>query len=172
MTDAPGVHLLVDGDVLVHASQGEITDVTDRATAATFYSDDLTPDQVAANRRIVAISAEACAEAAGAAHQRLAGAFVRGRLAGYVIATRHGADDLELDWLMVDPQHHGSGLAGVLMETGLDWLGRGRPIWLNVIRRNARAIAFYERFGFRVDADARTAHAVPHWIMRRGGFPV
>ncbi|MDP3853721.1 N-acetyltransferase [Phenylobacterium sp.] len=78
---------------------------------------------------------------------------------------------MELDWLMVDPAHHGSGLARVLMEAGLDWLGRDRPIWLNVIRRNWRAIAFYERFAFRIDAGAVTAHAVPHWIMRRSGFP-
>lgn len=171
MTDRNKDDLYFDAAALARTTLDEITAVTERATAATYYSNDLTPTQVAANRRIVAISAEACTDAAAAAHQRLAGAFVQGRLAGYVIATRHAGDDRELDWLMVDPDFHGSGQAGLLMQAGLDWLGSDQPVWLNVIRRNARAIAFYERFGFRIDPEAETTHAIPHWIMRRGGFP-
>lgn len=68
---------------------------------------------------------------------------------------------------MVDPRHHGSAVAAALMRAGLDWLGAENPLWLNVIRSNARAIRFYRRFGFEIDLDAVTDHIVPHAIMRR-----
>lgn len=45
--------------------------------------------------------------------------------------------------------------------------GRDNPIWLSVIAFNARAIRFYEKFGFAVDHDAKPQHLVPHHIMRR-----
>ena len=154
-------------EAAARAGAAAITALTEAATGATFYRDGLTPEQVAANRRIVAISAPTCLAAAAAAHQHFAAAFVARRFAGYVIATVHAPDERELDWLMVHPDFHGSGVAGALMETGMDWLGRDRPIWLNVIRHNARAIGFYRRFGFEIDPAARTAHAVPHHVMRR-----
>jgi GNAT superfamily N-acetyltransferase len=84
-----------------------------------------------------------------------------------VISTCHTPDSRELDWLMVHPNFHGTPVSRVLMEAGMDWLGRDRPMWLNVLQHNARAIRFYERFGFAIDPDARTAHLVPHFIMRR-----
>ena len=103
-------------------SGDEIVALTRLATAATFYSVPLTKAQVAANERIPAISASAVFEAAKARHQHLVTAFIGGRLAGYMIATRHSKSDLELDWLMVDPAAHGSGLAASLMSAGLAWL--------------------------------------------------
>ena len=53
------------------------------------------------------------------------------------------------------------------MEAGIGWLGADRPLWLNVIRHNERAIRFYRRFGFEIDPQAVTDHVVPHAIMRR-----
>lgn len=94
-------------------------------------------------------------------------AFTDSRLAGYVIASRHSANSRELDWLMVHPDFHGAPVSRVLMDTGLDWLGRDHPVWLTVIQHNTRAIRFYEKFGFAIDANARTPHIVPHHIMRR-----
>jgi ribosomal protein S18 acetylase RimI-like enzyme len=161
----------IDAEVFARLRDGDITALTDAATEATFYSEGLTPEQVAANHRIVEISEPVCAQAAINRHQRLAAAFVDGRLAGYVVATRHDPDDLELDWMMVHPRHHGVGVARALMNEGLTWLGVDRPIWLNVIRHNARAIGFYRKFGFEIDPDARTPHVVPHWIMRRKPVP-
>ena len=154
-------------DVLQGIKPAEITDLTERATAATFYSDGLTSVQIAANQRIVAISAPSCLAAAQNNHQHLAAAFAGGRLAGYVIATKHGGNDLELDWLMVDPIYHGSSVSTTLMQAGIDWLGSAKSLWLNVIRYNERAIRFYMKFGFEIDRDATTSHAVPHWVMRR-----
>ena len=163
----PGFEIHGDAEVLPRVSEADLTDLTHRATAATFYRDGLTPEQIAANQRVVEISGPSCTAAAEAGHQHLAAAFVGADLAGYVIATRHGPDDLELDWLMVDPAFHGSGVAAGLMQAGIAWLGADQPMWLNVIAYNARAIAFYEKFGFAVDPQATTAHAIPHHIMRR-----
>jgi ribosomal protein S18 acetylase RimI-like enzyme len=146
-----------------------IVALTEAATAATFYRDDLSPAQIAANRRIVEISAPTCLAAAGNAHQSFGAAFVGSDFAGYVISTRHAEDDLELDWMMVHPRFHGSPVSAALMAAGMDWLGRDRPIWLNVIAHNARAIRFYRRFGFEIDPQAVTNHVVPHAIMRRKG---
>ena len=165
MTDA--LTILSGQAALARIPPGEIANLTQAATNATFYRDDLTADQRAANRRIVEISEATARAAAARANQDFAAAFVGDRFAGYVIATRHGEADLELDWLMVHPDFHGTDVATALMRHGIAWLGETNPIWLNVIRHNERAIRFYRRFGFEIDPDAHTAHIVPHVIMRR-----
>lgn len=164
--------ILTDARAAARLRDGDITALTEAATAATFYREDLTPEQVASNRRIVDISAPVCLHAAESAHQRLIAAFVDDRLAGYVVATRHGPDDHELDWMMAHPRHHGSGVTRALLEAGLTWLGVDKPIWLNVIRHNSRAIAFYRKFGFEIDPATPAPHVVPHWIMRRPPGPL
>lgn len=165
----PSLEIRGDAEVFARLSPADLTQLTRRATDATFYRDGLTSEQLSANRRVVEISGPSCMAAAQADHQHLAAAFVGAELAGYVIATRHGSGDLELDWLMVDPAFHGSGVAAGLMQAGIAWLGEDRPMWLNVIAYNARAVAFYEKFGFAIDPNAATAHAIPHHIMRRSG---
>lgn len=161
------MRLLIDDEVLGELRPADFTALTEAATASTFYRDGLSPEQIAANRRIVEISATVCLAAAGAAHQRLVAAMADGALAGYVVATRHGEHDLELDWMMVHPRHHGAGVARALMIEGLRWLGPDQAIWLNVIRHNTRAIGFYRKFGFEIDPASPAPHVVPHWIMRR-----
>jgi ribosomal protein S18 acetylase RimI-like enzyme len=162
------VELLADEAALERTTPQEITDLTRRATAATYYADGLKPDEVAFVDRVVRISAECVTSAAGNSHQRLVTAMSDGLLAGFVIATVHAEDNLELDWLMVDPDFHGNGIASLLMRAGIDWLGNDRPMWLNVVRHNARAIGFYRKHGFDIDPDAECQHVMPHWIMRRG----
>ena len=159
--------LLTDLAALDRISAEHITALTEAATEASFYVDGLTAEQVAANRRIVTISAETCLAAAANPGQRFVAAFLRGIFAGYVVATVHATDDLELDWLMVHPDFHGTKVAARLMQAGIDWLGADRPLWLNVIRHNRRAISFYRKFGFEIDPEARTGHLIPHVIMRR-----
>ena len=165
MSLQPVLH--VDQAAIRLADAAAMTALTDAATAATFYRDDLDADQIAANRRVVEISGPSAVAAAESDEQMLAVAFVDGAPAGFVIATRHAADDLELDWLMVHPDFHGSGVAAALMRAGIDWLGPDRSLWLNVIRFNERAIRFYRRFGFEIDPEAPIEKAVPSWIMRR-----
>jgi ribosomal protein S18 acetylase RimI-like enzyme len=149
------------------AGAQDIFDLTRAATAATFCRDGMTPEEIASRERVVAMCAEACAEAAQADRQQLIAAYDVERLAGYLIATVHAQDDREIDWLMVHPDYHGSGVAARLTEAGIAWLGEERPMWLAVLRHNIRAIRFYRRFGFEMDAESTTSHLVPHWVMRR-----
>ena len=62
-----------------------------------------------------------------------------------------GESPVELWRFYVDRSWHGRGIAQRLMAASLDGareLG-GRTIWLSVWERNPRAIAFYEKTGFR-----------------------
>jgi ribosomal protein S18 acetylase RimI-like enzyme len=163
------VVILTDTAAFERIGAQDVVAVTRAATGSTFFRDDLTPEQLERNRHIVAISGETARAAAANDHQNFAAAFVDGALAGFVIATRQGPDDHELDWLMVSPEHHGSAVAPALMAQGMAWLGAERPIWLTVIRFNERAIRFYRRFGFEIDPDAPITGVHANWIMRRPG---
>lgn len=165
------IELLKDAAALARLDTEDITALTDRATAATFYTADLNPGQVEANRNVVRIAAETALRACANAHQMFGAAFVDGGFAGYVISTVHAPDDRELDWLMVDPAFHGSGVSSGLMRAGMEWLGLDRPMWLNVIQHNERAIRFYRKHGFEVDHHTKLERAVPHFIMRRPADP-
>ena len=85
----------------------------------------------------------------------------------YVLALRDGAivgysklgevdmdvdatDALELHRLYVDTSVKGAGVAKTLMDDGLAWArGKGaRAMFLSVWENNARAQAFYKRYGF------------------------
>lgn len=161
------IDLSTDDAALQRIDASDITGLTDRATRATFYRDDLSLEQIEANQQIIRIAADSALNAAASAYQLFAAAFVDGQFAGYMIATVHGPDDRELDWLMVDPTFHGCGVADALLRIGMEWLGTGRPMWLNVIQHNERAIRFYRKHGFEVDKDAVIERIVPHFIMRR-----
>jgi ribosomal protein S18 acetylase RimI-like enzyme len=59
--------------------------------------------------------------------------------------------DVELARFYVDREHHGRGVAQMLMGAAVDAareLG-GATVWLGVWEHNARAIRFYEKCGFR-----------------------
>jgi len=165
------ISILDDDDAVASLSPDAIFALTEAATGATFHRADLTEAEVAANRRVPEMARDLYAAAAAGPDQGFAAAFVDGRFAGFAISTRHGPGDHELDWLMVHPDFHGSGVAVALTERAIAWLGEDRPMWLNVLRHNSRAIRFYRRFGFEIDPEAKTAHVIPHWIMRRPGLP-
>ena len=83
-------------------------------------------------------------------------------LAGYTMLALGEPDDpdvaqavrvrptIELARMYVDPAHHGSGVAGLLMAAALDAARRSgaSSVWLGVSEENARANAFYARHGF------------------------
>lgn len=54
------MEILTDHEAIAATGADAITALAGAATEATFYREGLTPDQIAANRRIVAISAPAC----------------------------------------------------------------------------------------------------------------
>lgn len=160
-------------DILVNEAACEsivvddVVGLVERATRSTFYGIALTDEQLAANDRIPRLGGQVFLEAARSPRHHLLAAMVNDEIAGFSIATRHAPDNLELDWLMIDPAHHGSGLADRLLEGGTAWLGCEAPIWLTVVRHNHRAIAFYKRHGFEIDEAARLDRIVPSWVMRR-----
>ena len=83
-----------------------------------------------------------------------------------------GADPIEIQRFYVDPAWHGRGVALALMRAVEDAAReRGaRTLWLGVWEKNARAIAFYEKCGFRhvgeqvflLGSDLQT-----DWVMER-----
>jgi ribosomal protein S18 acetylase RimI-like enzyme len=81
-----------------------------------------------------------------------------GRLIAYTQVRRHtppgcvtGEAPVEIGRFYVDRPWHGRGLAQRLMNAALDAVRElgGRTAWLAVWERNPRAIAFYEKSGFR-----------------------
>jgi ribosomal protein S18 acetylase RimI-like enzyme len=160
------VELLTDEEALDRTSADEIAELTRRATGATYFADGLNADELGFIERVVRISADCVSGAAR--NQHLVTAMAEGKFAGFVIATVHDEHSRELDWLMVDPAFHGRGIASPLMRAGIAWLGEDRPMWLNVVRHNERAINFYRKHGFEIDPEAECPHVMPHWIMRRG----
>lgn len=163
------IELLQDGAALERLEPHDIAELTRRATASTFLADDLTPRQLEGIGHVVRISSGTAMAACDNAHQMFASAFVADRFAGYVISTVHSPESRELDWLMVDPDFHGTGVAADLMHAGMEWLGTEHPMWLNVVRHNGRAIRFYQRFGFEIDREAVTPYGMPQYIMCRPG---
>jgi diamine N-acetyltransferase len=57
---------------------------------------------------------------------------------------------IELRKFYVDPAHHGSGVAQALMRAAEPLLDDHDVGWLSVYSGNARAIAFYKKWGFEV----------------------
>ena len=161
------IELLSDDAALDRVGAADVVRLTEAATGATFYRDGLRRDQIAHNRHIVEISGPTALAAASNSHQHFVAAFSEGVFAGYVIATVHQPDSRELDWLMVHPDFHGSSVSRVLMEAGMEWLGTDRPMWLNVIQFNERAIRFYRRFGFEIASPGAPDRPIPQFIMRR-----
>lgn len=152
--------LLIDRDAVDQITAAEITKLTRRATEATYHAEGLNADEVGFIERVVRISADCALNAARRPHQHLVAALNARRLAGFVIATAHAEDSRELDWLMVDPDFHGAGVASPLMGAAMAWLGEHRPMWLNVVRHNERAIRFYRKHGFqRSRRGLRACHA-------------
>ena len=163
--------VLADEAALARLDLGDIESLTRAATDSTFQRDGLTVEQAADIARIVGIAEGVCTAAARAPDQHFACAFDDQGLGGFVVAAAHGSGDHELDWLMVHPRLHGTAASRDLMEAGMVWLGTDRPMWLNVLRHNERAIGFYRRYGFEIDPQAEIRRAIPTWIMRRPPDP-
>lgn len=159
---------LVTGQAaLARTGPDAIIALTEAATRSTYYTDWMDAEQRASIARIVDLAIPACTAAAAGPHGHLIAAFVDGVFAGFVIATLHAEDDRELDWLMVHPDFQGTGVAATLMKAGMAWLGTDRPMWLNLVRHNERALRFYRRFGFEIDPGTALKRTIPTHVMRR-----
>jgi ribosomal protein S18 acetylase RimI-like enzyme len=133
-----------------------------------FDHPDLTDEQRAANERVVRISREACESALEKEWRCI---FVvrdeKDQLAGFVIVDEVNPESPEIDWLIVEPKFHGTGVAQALMAQALQHIGSTREVHLTVIHYNTRAIRFYEKCGFRDTGLVASSHKIPHRLMIR-----
>ncbi|HEX7828179.1 MAG TPA: GNAT family N-acetyltransferase [Thermoanaerobaculia bacterium] len=65
---------------------------------------------------------------------------------------KHSESDVELARIYVDRNFHGKGIAQDLMQAVFDVARNAnvQSVWLGVWEHNPRAIAFYEKCGFRI----------------------
>ena len=117
--------------------------------------------------RVVDIAPRSCRSAIGRDDRAAFVARIGGRMAGFVIVDRKDPALPEIDWLIVHPDFHGAGVAGRLMNAAFAWIGEGRAIKLGVIGYNRRAIAFYEKHGFRDTGRVAGTHKIPRKLMIR-----
>ncbi|MEV0545527.1 GNAT family N-acetyltransferase [Nocardia salmonicida] len=78
--------------------------------------------------------------------------LVAGRPSDPEVAARvHAGSVVELSKMYVLPGHHGSGVAGAMMEAAVDTarLAGADAVWLGVNQANERAQKFYAKHGFR-----------------------
>jgi len=113
-----------------------------RAYVADAFSVEAEREALTDADRAVWIAANDRQEALGYATLR------RGSTADGVVAMRPA----EVQRIYVDQRRHGQGVGYALMRKCVDFakLWHCDVIWLGVWERNPRAIAFYEKFGFRV----------------------
>jgi ribosomal protein S18 acetylase RimI-like enzyme len=144
-----------------------INQFTAEAIYPSFNHPDLTMQQHAENDRIVSITRESCLKSIENKEREVFVAFYDDDLAGFIIADK--AADLcpEIDWLIVAPKYQGKGVAQKLMDTALDWLGSDTNVKLGVIHYNQRAIAFYEKYGFKDTGRIAGTHKIPRKLMLR-----
>jgi len=114
-------------------------DMRDYLAAA--FSADAQRDELADAERVVWIAEDATAAAIGYAALR------RGSAASGVA----GARPAEIERIYADRAWHGRGVGDTLMRACVDQARAWKcdAIWLGVWERNPRAIAFYEKNGFR-----------------------
>ncbi|WP_395675708.1 GNAT family N-acetyltransferase [Inquilinus sp.] len=147
---------------------GAIEGFAEAAMGPAFDHPDLDSAQRAENVRIVGMTRQACA---GALDRDDATLLVARDEAtgpvGFAIVLRTDPAMPEIDWLIVNPSFHGRGAADALMREALEWIGPGVPVKLGVIHYNARAIAFYEKHGFRDTGRIVGRHAIPRRLMIR-----
>jgi ribosomal protein S18 acetylase RimI-like enzyme len=146
----------------------QVAPLVAESIANAFYRPDLTAEQIAENKHIIAIARQSCLSAL-AGDRRIV--FVAkpepAVLGGFVIVDHTDPAMPEIDWMIVAPDYQGRGLAGRLMQQAFEWIGPNLPIALGVIHFNARAIAFYRKHGF-VETDALTTrHRIPRRLMIR-----
>lgn len=79
-----------------------------------------------------------------------------GKIIGFVDARKGSVP--ELCGLYIDKTAYGSGLARVLAEPALRWIGQENDIKLTVVAYNDRAQAFYKKLGFEAVPESDKSH--------------
>lgn len=93
--------------------------------------------------------------------------FAYGRSIGALRKRMQPAGAWYLDGIGVEPAHQRSGVGAALMRPGLDAADRARAS-VFLLTNSPENLPFYERFGFRVDAEEATPAGGPvSWAMTR-----
>jgi len=69
------------------------------------------------------------------------------RIVGFCMVKKE-VDRGQIMPLYILPEYQGMGLGKRLISRGIGWLGDKRPIYVNVVTYNSRAIGFYKSCGF------------------------
>ena len=161
------------------ADFADVESLVARTIREPFDHPDLTEEQRAENAWIVTIARRNCLAAIENPDRAIfvAREHATTPIIGFVIALRDSAEMPEIDWLIVAPEHQGKGAARLLMERALDWIhlrqdsggqaGEGVAVKLGVIHFNARAIAFYKKFGFEDTGRIVGRHKIPRKLLVR-----
>jgi len=93
--------------------------------------------------------------------------FAYGRSIGALRKRTQPTGAWYLDGIGVAPEHQGRGVGGALMQPGLEAADRAHaPVFL--LTNAPDNLRFYERFGFRVEAEEETPDGGPvSWAMTR-----
>ena len=87
-------------------------------------------------------------------HKKFLVAKEEGNVVGFLIASQVTDEPREIKALYVLDEYQGKGIGKKLMKNGLEWLDAGnKPVTLEVVSANQRAIDFYKRFGFEKSRD-------------------
>jgi ribosomal protein S18 acetylase RimI-like enzyme len=133
-----------------------ILDLTKRAAASSYPVDSNCRDTTAHISEYIERSTHTFETALNSDNHSVYVATLEDALLGYVIVIH---DTPEIDYIMVDPTAHGTGAGKALMIAALDALaerGARSNVRLIVVAENARAQAFYRKFGFTVTGPATT----------------
>jgi ribosomal protein S18 acetylase RimI-like enzyme len=145
-----------------------VGDLVSDAVAIAFDHPELSAAQRAENQHIIDIASRCCQAALDDDERAIFSALETDHeLVGFIIVDNRDASLPEIDWLIVSPRHHGTGVAQKLMNAALAWVGNDKTIRLGVIHFNARAIAFYRKFGFVETGEIVGRHQIPRKVMIR-----
>jgi ribosomal protein S18 acetylase RimI-like enzyme len=151
------------------ADFADVEALVSRTIRDPFDHPDLTEEQRAENAWIATIAERNCLAAIDNPDRAIfvAREDAASPIIGFVIALRDSAEMPEIDWLIVAPEHQGKGAARLLMQRALDWIGEDVAVKLGVIHFNARAIAFYKKFGFEDTGRIVGRHKIPRKLLVR-----
>ncbi len=86
-----------------------------------------------------------------------------GTVVGYCQTEKHEQEN-HINALYLDPRYQGKNVGSTIFRKALEELGEEKPVGLEVVEYNTRAIEFYKRFGFE-DVGADALHAIGTKVM-------
>ncbi|HVQ43598.1 MAG TPA: GNAT family N-acetyltransferase [Candidatus Saccharimonadia bacterium] len=94
------------------------------------------------------------------------------RVVGFGCGKRREDGVGEVTALYILSRYHGTGAAHRLMEAVMGWLEGVSEVRVEVASYNARAIAFYERYGFGLTGETSSSDVIPTVFMRHAKLPI